>query len=126
VAPGWTVIGFGAALRRAELAGLEVAQREGVAWLDRGAARNCTDAVAPSAGNSGNNVRAPRTARTSCSTDAPGAHSSCRRDCLQRRGTVPSRPFIRTPVIQVTERSASVRDNDRHCSLEHQADGDRR
>jgi len=30
------------------------------------------------------------------------------------------------PVTQVTERSAGIRDNDRHCSLKHQAGGDRR
>jgi hypothetical protein len=40
--------------------------------------------------------------------------------------TVPSRPFICAPVTQVTERSAGMGDDDRHCSLEHQADGDRR
>ncbi len=44
----------------------------------------------------------------------------------RRRRTVLSRPFICAPVIQVTERSGGIRDNDRHCSLEHQADGDRR
>jgi hypothetical protein len=44
----------------------------------------------------------------------------------RRRRTVLSRPFICAPVTQVTERSAGIRDNDRHCSLEQQADGDRR
>jgi len=32
-----------------------------------------------------------------------------------------SRPFICAPVTQVTECSASIRYNDRHCSLEHQS-----
>ena len=44
----------------------------------------------------------------------------------RRRRTVLSRPFICAAVIQVTECSTGIRDNDRHCSLEHQADGDRR
>jgi hypothetical protein len=37
-------------------------------------------------------------------------------------------PLCRTvrPVNQMTERSARVCDHDKHCALEHQADGDRR
>jgi hypothetical protein len=45
---------------------------------------------------------------------------------LRRRKTVPSRPFICAPVTQMTECPAGIRDNEGHCSLEHQADGDRR
>jgi hypothetical protein len=35
-------------------------------------------------------------------------------------------PFICAPVTQVRERSAGMGEDDRHCSLEHQVDGDRR
>ena len=34
--------------------------------------------------------------------------------------------FIASVFLLVTECSAGIRDNDRHCSLEHQPDGDRR